>query len=214
MSGGADGDLALQHTADHTLHAVGLSDGTDLLGLIDTTGLHQLDIDQISGSALDQLDGILRGEYTLICQDGGGYLSGDKLHTGKVMGMYRLLHQVDIQATILHGTDDTDGILRRPALVGIHTQDHIRTYGLADGLNTGHILQTFLAYLDLQDIKSIGNGLQAVGNHLVHRIDTDGDIGLKLSLTATQYLVQGLTQVFGIQIIYCHIYCRLGGSIL
>ena len=159
MGAGADGDLALQHTADHALHTVGLGDGTDLQCLIDAASLHQLDIDQVSGSALDQLDGILRGEYTFIGQDRRGHLPGDKLHPSKIMGVDRLLHQVDIQASVLHGADDTDRIFRCPSLVGIHTQDHVGAHRLADGLDAGHVLQAFLAHLDLQDIKSVGHSL-------------------------------------------------------
>lgn len=70
----------------------------------------------------------------------------------KVVGLDRLLHELDVQALVLHLVEQLDGLLGAPGLVGIDADANIVAYLFADRHETGHIQRGIGAHLDLHGV--------------------------------------------------------------
>ena len=68
------------------------------------------------------------------------------------MGLDRLLHELDVQALVLHLVEQLDGLLGAPGLVGIDVDANVVAYLFADRHETGHIQRGIGAHLDLQGV--------------------------------------------------------------
>ena len=70
----------------------------------------------------------------------------------KAVGLDRLLHELDVQALVLHLVEQLDGLLGAPGLVGIDADANVVAYLFADRHETGHIQRGIGAHLDLQGV--------------------------------------------------------------
>ncbi len=138
---------------------------------------------------------------------------GDFRHPLQVVGGDRLLHQLDAQALILHGGDDPDGVLHRPALVGVHPDGDIRTHRLPDGGDAGEVGEALLPHLHLQDAVAVLYGGQGIRHHLGDSPHADGEIRFKGRAVSPQEAPKGLAQHLAPQVVEGHIHRRLGGGV-
>ena len=131
-----------------------------------------------------------------------------------VHGGHGLLHQIEAKAPVLHGAYDAHGLFRLPALIGVHAQLHIRPHGRADGGDALHVLFAFLADLDLQNVKALFYGVEAVFHHLGNGVYGDGDVGFERCARPAQQLVEGLFLRPGPEVVEGHVHRRLGGGVV
>lgn len=105
------------------------------------------------------------------------------------MGFDRLLHELDVQALVLHLVEQLDGLLGAPGLVGIDADANVVAYLFADRHETGHIQRGIGAHLDLQGVIAAVYCVAGVTGHLFGGIDADGDVGDNLGAATPQKLI-------------------------
>ena len=213
MCSRTDRNLTFQHTAYHALYSVTLSRITDTQSLMDSSCFHQLDIQIIGCMLFHNTQGILAGKYTFICENGGRCFFGNIFQSFKIMTGNRLLHKLNICSRLLHGRDGTHSFLPAPALVRVHTDAHILSNRITDSADSLHILRTAFSDFHLQNAETFLHCTDAVPDHLLCFVDTDGEICLQRGfhcrrIRRSQQTEKRLLFILSVQIIQCNIYSR------
>ena len=130
------------------------------------------------------------------------------------MGLDRLLHELDVQALLLHPVQDAHGFLRGPALIRVDADAGLLGHGGADGAQAGDVLFRLLAHLDLQAVVAAVDGVQGVAHHLLGVVHADGDVGDDGLLRAAHQLVDRDLIQLAIQVPQGHIHGSLGAGVL
>src|SRR5690606_18356876 len=177
VHGGGHADGGFDHAADHAVDAVDGGDVGDAHGVGDAAGLHQLDVDDVGGAALDQVDHLGRAEHAFVGHDRRVDPLGDVLQALDVARRHRLLQQLQVHARVLQRVDREHGLLRRPALVGVEAEQGAAVDRRVDGLDPLDVQADVLADLDLQRLEAAVDRGQRVGHHLVDVVHADGQVG-------------------------------------
>src|SRR5690606_4319381 len=151
---GGNADRGLDHAADHAVHAVPLGDVGDADGIGDAAGLHQLDVDDVGGATLDQVDHLGGAEHAFVGHHRRVHALGDVFQALDVARGHRLLQQLQVDAGVFQRVDREHGLLRRPALVGVQAQQGAAVDRGVDGLDPFDVQADVLADLDLQRLEA------------------------------------------------------------
>src|SRR5699024_8970713 len=148
----------------------------DAEGVGQPAALHQLDVDVVGRPALEDAHGVGGAENALVGHHRHPAVAGDIGQALQVAGGDGLLHQLEVQALVLHLVQDADGLAGRPCLVGVDADADILPHRLADGGQAGGVQGGVHPYLDLEAVVAPGHSLHGVQRHLAGRVDADGEV--------------------------------------
>ncbi|MPM55421.1 hypothetical protein SDC9_102218 [bioreactor metagenome] len=111
--------LAFDHAAYHALYPAAFRHSVYLLRIMKAAAFHKLYIQYVRSPLFEQNKAIMGRKQSLICHNGGFNIAGNIFQSFYINSLYRLLHQLNIKALILHSPYGFYSFLRCPSLVGI-----------------------------------------------------------------------------------------------
>ena len=186
----------------------------DLHGVVQTAGLHQLDIDEVAGPHRQQPEHLVGAEGRFVGHDVGFHVIGHIFQPVKVMRLHRLLDQFDVETVRLEAADRPDRLLGIPALVGVEPDFDGRADGVADGLDPPDIQRRVVADLQLECGVAFGHGFQRVAHHFVRLVQADGQVGLHAPAVAAEQFVERQAVAFAEQVVHGDVQGGLGGAVV